>query len=167
MHIRVLQASDAEIYQALRLQGLQLHSESFGSTYEREAGFTVEMVQERITPRSEKFVLGAFDGEDRLVGIVTFVRATGVKETHKGNVYGMYITNDMQGRGIGKALLLELIHRAKTMDGLEQIYLTVVTSNDTAAKLYRSVGFESYGLERRALKQNGRYFDEELMVLKL
>lgn len=167
MNIRVLQPSDAEMYHELRLQSLKSYPEYYGSTYEREALFELETVKERLIPQKDKFVLGAFNGEERLMGMVTFVRETGVKVTHKGHVYGMYVTAGMQGKGIGKALLLELINRVKAMDGVEQICLAVVTSNHSALKLYQSMGFESYGLERRALKQNGRYFDEELMVLKL
>ena len=42
--------------------------------------------------------------------------------------------------------------------------LTVVSENEAARRLYRTLGFIEYGLERRALKQNGRYYDEVLMV---
>ncbi len=45
MKIRVLSEADAGDYQALRLRALQTNPESFGSTYEREAVFTIEMVQ--------------------------------------------------------------------------------------------------------------------------
>ncbi|WP_246020300.1 hypothetical protein [Lysinibacillus telephonicus] len=46
MKIHVLNEADAEDYQGLRLRALQTNPESFGSTYEREAVFTTEMVQE-------------------------------------------------------------------------------------------------------------------------
>lgn len=61
--------------------------------------------------------------------------------------------------------MLELIERAKHLDGLEQIKLTVVSENHPAKKLYKSLGFEVYGIERNALKFNGQYYDEDLMVL--
>ena len=48
---------------------------------------------------------------------------------------------------------------------MEQIMLAVGTTRDAAVKLYRSLGFESYGCERRALKIGDRYIDEEYMVL--
>lgn len=63
--------------------------------------------------------------------------------------------------------MLELIRKARNFDDLKQINLTVVSENDSAKKLYKSVGFEVYGVERNALKFNGRYFDEDLMVLNI
>ncbi|MEM5594526.1 hypothetical protein AAHH67_27330 [Niallia circulans] len=34
-------------------------------------------------------------------------------------------------------------------------------------KVYRAFGFETYGIDRKAIKINGKYYDEELMVLYL
>jgi RimJ/RimL family protein N-acetyltransferase len=79
----------------------------------------------------------------------------------------MYISPDLRGKGLGRTLLLELIKLVRDHDGLEQINLMVVSNNDPAKKLYESVGFEAYGAERNALKFNGQYYDQDLMVYKL
>ncbi len=167
MKIRVLHKSDAESYQELRLNGLTTNPEAFGSTYDRESKFSLDIVIERIEPNKDKFVLGAFKENNSLIGIVTFVRENAVKTSHKGNVFGMYVTPEMRGKGVGKLLMLELIRKARKCEGLEQINLTVVSNNELAKKLYQSIGFRVYGMERNALKHNGQYFDEDLMVLKL
>ncbi|AJY75628.1 GNAT family N-acetyltransferase [Paenibacillus beijingensis] len=166
MTIRILQESDAPLYQDLRLSSLQINPDAFGSTYEREVDFSLETVAERIKPTKDKFVLGAFDERGSLVGMVTFVRVNSLKAAHKGNVYGMYVAPELRGKRLGKSLMLELIRQTRDCDGLEQINLTVVSNNDSAKKLYESVGFEVYGVERNVLKFNGKYFDEDLMVLK-
>ena len=166
MEIRKLNEMDAEKYQEIRLGALKTDPEAFGSTYEREVEFSIEHVVSRIVPTKERFVLGAlYKGE--LVGIVTFMRESGLKTYHKGNVFGVYVKPDYRGRAIGKALLIELIEQAKQCEGLEQMNLAVVTVNRSAKKLYESLGFEVYGTERNALKFNNHYFDENLMVLKL
>ncbi|MEC0227835.1 GNAT family N-acetyltransferase [Paenibacillus alba] len=167
MHIRILHETDAQLYQELRLSALKANPEAFGSTYEREVEFSLETVAERLKLSSGKFVLGAFDGGDSLVGIVTFVRENSLKTAHKGNVYGMYVAPQTRGKGVGKLLMLELIKQARDLAGLEQINLTVVSNNDSAKQLYKSLGFVVYGVEPNALKFNGRYADEDLMVLKL
>ncbi|WP_372633662.1 N-acetyltransferase family protein [Cohnella sp.] len=168
MNIRILQHSDAESYRQLRLAGLQTNPEAFGSTYEQEAQFTLETMINRITPSKDKFVLGAFaeDGSS-LTGIVTFVRESGVKTSHKANVYGMYVAPSARGKGIGRRLLVELIEKAKECDGLEQINLAVVSDNAPAKKLYRALGFDTYGVEKNALKYNDQYYDEDFMVFRL
>ncbi|QGQ98046.1 GNAT family N-acetyltransferase [Paenibacillus psychroresistens] len=167
MNIRILQESDAESYQKLRLDSLIVNSEAFGSTYERESKFSIETFAERLKPTKDKFVLGAFTLNGSLVGIVTYVRESGLKTAHKGNIFGMYVSPEMRGKGLGKTLLLELIKWARDHDGLEQINLMVVSNNNSAKKLYKSVGFEVYGTERNALKFKGQYYDEDLMVFKL
>jgi RimJ/RimL family protein N-acetyltransferase len=167
MNIQVLNETHANQYHQLRLQALKVNPEAFGSTYEREIKFSLETVKERIVPSEEKFVLGAFDGEDALVGIVTFIRENSLKTAHKGNIFGMYVTPECRGQGVGKRLILDLITRARNFEGLEQINLTVVSTNLSAKNLYESIGFRSYGVERNALKFNGQYDDEDLMVIYL
>ncbi|TQR45954.1 GNAT family N-acetyltransferase [Paenibacillus popilliae] len=167
MNIRVLQESDAQAYQELRLTGLQTNSEAFGSTYERESNFTLETIIDRVKPSKDKFVMGAFDDEGTLIGMAAFVRENGMKTADKGNLFGMYVREEMRGKGVSKNLLLALITRASEIDGVEQINLTVVSSNEPAKRLYSTVGFQIYGIERRALKYNGQYFDEDWMVLQL
>ncbi len=44
------------------------------------------------------------------------------------------------------------------------VQLTVVTENEAARRLYEAMGFVEYGYEKRALKHDGRYYDEVLMV---
>lgn len=50
------------------------------------------------------------------------------------------------------------------MEGLKQINLSVVTTNQAAVKLYRKLGFETYGIEKNALEYHGQEYNEELMA---
>ena len=79
----------------------------------------------------------------------------------------MYVSPDQRGLGIGKSLMVEAIQVANDWTGVEQVYLTVVTTNEPAKKLYASLGFEVFGTEKKALKVSDTYFDEEHMVLFL
>ncbi|WP_369436222.1 GNAT family N-acetyltransferase [Lysinibacillus fusiformis] len=144
MKIRILNESDALLYQEVRLSVLKINPEAFGSTYEREVKFSLESVAERLEPAKDKFVLGAFNNNGSLVEIVTFMRENSLKTSHKGNVFGMYVAPEGRGNGLGKSPIIELIGKAKNCDGLEQINLTVVSENSSAKKLYKSLGFEVY-----------------------
>jgi L-amino acid N-acyltransferase YncA len=79
----------------------------------------------------------------------------------------MYVPREMRRKGIGKALLEAAIAYAKTLSGLEQINLSVVLTSREARHLFISLGFETYGVERNALKLGDQYFDQELMTLRL
>ena len=46
---------------------------------------------------------------------------------------------------------------------VEQILLTVADNNKSAIHLYKKFGFETYGIETQAMKDNGQYTDEVLM----
>ena len=41
----------------------------------------------------------------------------------------MYVSPEKRGSGIGKALVVEAINKANDLQGVEQVYLTVVTTN--------------------------------------
>ena len=45
--------------------------------------------------------------------------------------------------------------------------VSVSSSQIAAKKLYRSLGFESFGVEEKALKIGDQYLKEEYMVLRL
>ncbi len=45
------------------------------------------------------------------------MRETNLKTKHKGNIYGMYVSPEMRGNGVGRALMLEVIHREKLTKG--------------------------------------------------
>jgi len=50
---------------------------------------------------------------------------------------------------------------------VELIQLAVVSDNEQARRLYERLGFLEYGLEKKSLKQDGRYYDEVLMAKDL
>ena len=102
-----------------------------------------------------------------MVGIAGFRREQETKRHHKGSIWGMYVPQELRGKGIGKALLQAAIAYAKSLPGLEYINLAVVLTNKEARHLFISLGFETYGLERQALKLHDHYFDQELMTLRL
>lgn len=166
MRIRVLGESDIDMYFALRLRGLKTNPEAYGSTYERERQFTFDEKATRIRATDNKFVLGAFESGGSLIGIVTFVRNEGMKERHKGNIFGMYVAPENRRQGVGKALICKLLENAGQLPRLEQVHLAVVSENASAKSLYWSLGFKTYGVEPNALFYEGQYYDEELMVFK-
>lgn len=165
MRIRPLNPEDAASFRELRLKALRDHPDAFGQSYEEAMNLSIEEMAERLKPSPDAFILGAFDAEGRLMGMVGFYRETGVKKRHKGVIWGMYCRPECRGKGVGKALLAEAVSRAKGMEGLEMITLRVVSSNGAAKGLYASLGFWTWGKEPKSLKIGSLYVDQELMVL--
>jgi RimJ/RimL family protein N-acetyltransferase len=168
MEIRVLTEADADEFWSLRLRALQDDPEAFGASYEEAVTTPIANVIQRLRDANmapDNLILGAF--EEDLVGMVGFRREPGDKLRHKAVIWGMYVVPEARGQGIARALLYNVLARAISIADLEQINLSVVTTNGAARRLYLSLGFEVYGLERRALKVNDQYLDEEHMVLFL
>jgi len=165
MKIRRLNPLDAETYLAIRLKALQNNPEAFGSSYEEEKDQPIEKYVLRFQS-SDSITVGAFV-DDQLVGVVTLFRESLAKLQHRVNIIAMYVAPSQRGLGIGKSLMVEAIQLANDWAGVEQVYLTVVTTNEPAKKLYTSFGFEVFGTEKTALKVKDTYYDEAHMVLFL
>ena len=167
MEVRILTQQDAEAFWNLRLRALQEDPESFGASYteilERGiAGSTQDLTQLNES-RRDAVTFGAFDGKT-LVGTTSFEREEMVKMRHKGIIWGMYVPRELRRQGIGRALLEAAIAYARELPGLEQINLNVVLTSREARRLFITLGFETWGIERHALKLSDRYFDQEHMV---
>lgn len=151
-------------YRNFFLAGLREHEESFRISPEDElhAPFPTRAA-------ADSFTLGAVSDAGELLGVVSFERegATREKLRHKGLLFRMYVARAASGQGIGKILIRETIERARALGDVEQINLTVVAANERAKGIYAAFGFETFSIEKRAIKYHGKYFDEETMVLFL
>ena len=166
MSIRKLTGADASAFRALRLRALQEHPEAFTSSYEEDVGKPLEASAQRIDATSDNVFWGAFV-DDELRGMIGLVRETRAKNRHSGDVVAMYVAPEWGRRGIGRDLLKNLIDHARDEMALEQLVLTVTRDNASASELYKAVGFTTFGLEPRAIKVGGEYFDKEHMILSL
>jgi RimJ/RimL family protein N-acetyltransferase len=79
----------------------------------------------------------------------------------------MYVTSSKRGIGAGKALLIAAINKAMDLAEVEQINLNVTASNQIAKQLYAKLGFTEFGLEKKSLKVNEKYYDDAYLVLHL
>ncbi len=155
--LRLLSVEDLEAYRELRLLGLQESPTAFGSSNERESVQDDEFFEKRITATDDQWSLGAF-AEDRLVGVLSFVRDSGVKTKHRGALWGMYVHPDWRGQGIGRQLMVDMLKRIDALAGLRWIRLSVTSGNVVAEKLYESLGFVRYGDEPEAMFVDGKYY---------
>lgn len=167
MYIRLLTPEDAWEYWELRLEALKQNPAAFSTNYEEAVRREnpIEGVAKNFMNEGN-YTFGAFvDG--KLIGNVTLLEEKHENLKHRANILAMYVTPERRGTGIGKALLSEAVRKARAIPELEKLNLNVETTNDKAKKLYLQAGFEVFGREEKALKLNGRYYDEEYMALFL
>jgi ribosomal protein S18 acetylase RimI-like enzyme len=77
----------------------------------------------------------------------------------------MYVRPAARKAAVGRRLVEAICNLARQQ--VELIQLTVVRDNEQARSLYVRLGFLEYGVEKNALKQDGRYYDEVLMAKDL
>jgi len=106
-------------------------------------------------------VLGEFRDAE-LVGIAGFAIQQGLKKAHKGILWGMYVGPAASKAAVGRRLVEANCNFARQQ--FELIQLTVVQENERARSLYATLAFLEYGVEKNALEQDGRYYDEVLMA---
>ena len=167
MEIRLLNADDAPAYRVLRTEALRTEPFAFGSDYESYIKKTDEQVAAQVVPIEDRvFTLGAFvDGE--LIGSATLWRTESIRFRHGADLTAMYVSDSARGKGVGKALVAALIERARTLNGLEKISLSVSTCQQSACRLYRSMGFVTWGIEENAIKVGEETTATEHMTLRL
>jgi RimJ/RimL family protein N-acetyltransferase len=161
IQVRRLAPAEGAAYREIRLEALRLNPEAFGSTFEAESVRPLEHFSGRV---GQCPVFGAFRGAE-IVGMAGFLGREGAKDAHKGYLWGMYVRPGARNSGVGKKLAEAVIDYAR--QHVEVLQLDVVSENEAARRLYARLGFVEYGIERKALKQAGRYYDEVLMAKDL
>jgi ribosomal protein S18 acetylase RimI-like enzyme len=159
MDIRTLQATDAAIFQVLRLDALCECPSSFSSSYEEERHIPLSRVGERLAPAPERAVFGAFENSV-LIGTVGLRQERARKLAHKAVIWGVYVAPEYRRRGVGRLLMEHTLAHAAAMPGLRQVTLGANSANPASIALYRSVGFEPFGLEKGFLLVDGVLYDE-------
>jgi len=94
------------------------------------------------------------------------IRRQPFKQRHVG-LFGISISKDFRGMGLGRELMNVLMKRAKEVMGLEMIILSVNAENEAARALYKSMGFLESGVTPKAFLQDGTYEDQVSMYKML
>ncbi len=152
---------DTALFREIRLESLKKSPDSFGSDLASEIGKPADWFAERLTTSD---VLGAFHGEE-LLGIAGFQVGQTTKRAHVGTLWAVYVRPKARSAGVARRLVEAVLELARGR--VEKVNLTVDRQNIHARRLYASLGFVEFGLEKNALKVGDRYLDDVLMTRQL
>jgi L-phenylalanine/L-methionine N-acetyltransferase len=125
---------------------------------------SVELWRKRLAEPPEGFYLLVACVDDQVVGDIglnTFPSRP--RRKHVGEI-GMAVRDDIQGRGVGSALMQAAIDLADNWLNLTRLELQVYTDNEPAIRLYKKFGFTIEGTLMKHAFRGGQYVDSYTMA---
>ena len=123
---------------------------------------SMEMWRQRVADKpGRRHLVACLEG--KVVGHMALDVMENPRRSHVAT-FGIGVAAHMQGRGVGGALMREMINLCDNWLRIERIELTVFTDNAPAVALYQRFGFEIEGTVRRFALRNGEYVDAYFMA---
>lgn len=142
VEVRRVAAAEWQAFKSVRLAALAESPSAFGSTHEREVAYDDGVWQERarIGSYSADRAMFLAWSDDRPVGIV------GGNRDDDGHVelVAMWVSPDARRGAVGQRLVTAVLDFARAT-GTDRVELWVVRGNDSAQRLYETMGFAVTG----------------------
>ncbi|MEK3953353.1 GNAT family N-acetyltransferase [Psychrobacillus sp. FSL K6-1464] len=163
VEIRLAEQKDA--VNMLEIQRAVLSEEQYLLSTSEEFNQSVDgqkaWIQSKIDNGRETILVAEI--ENVVVGWLVFQSSNRKRLSHTGSL-GMMIDSAFRGKGIGKALLQELLNWAEQNRYIEKVSLGVFSTNINAISLYKKMGFIEEGRKIGEVKLNdNEYIDDVLM----
>jgi RimJ/RimL family protein N-acetyltransferase len=161
VNLRELEYRDLEILNAWR-NDVRLIS-NLGSGFNFISEETDKRWYENYLANRDKAVRLAIEVDGTYVGNVNL---TNISFVNRSAEYSIFIGDPVyRGQGVGFIASSKTIEHGIENLGLQRIWLTVLSTNTPAIKMYEKLGFELEGTLRRALYKEGEFRDLMLMSL--
>lgn len=119
--------------------------------------------EKRLASPPGYYQLAAIEGNE-VVGFAELVtHPDAPRHAHAGELNMIAVSEGLQGRGIGQALVAGVLDLADNWLMLERVGLVVWTRNNHAVRLYEHFGFEIEGTMRAYARWQGELIDAFVM----
>lgn len=147
VEIRAVSSGDWQLMRDVRLAALAEAPDAFGSTYAREAGFSEQQWQARISDRAVTY-LAYLPGQATPAGLAGVY----LDEDATAQLVSMWVAPAARGKQVGRALVEAAAAWARAR-GHRTLFLWVTEANAPARRLYEGCGFTPTG-ESQPLPSN-------------
>jgi ribosomal protein S18 acetylase RimI-like enzyme len=161
VEIRRLPAESWKDYRNLRLEALRSDPSAFGSSVAEEEALTEDEWRRRI--KNALFAISDIEP----VGMIVYVFSTRTKTKHVADIFGVYVSAERRGKGLGTRLLRRALTEIQENRGIKKVRLSVNPRLLPAVQLYKKAGFVVVGRARKELKIGRKFYDMLYMEKKL
>ncbi|MCH7321616.1 GNAT family N-acetyltransferase [Solibacillus sp. MA9] len=112
----------------------------------------------------EKLVVAESRGQ--IVGMIVFRSKSTKRLSHTGSFTAM-VKKEYCNQGIGKLLIKELLNWAEHNTLIEKVSLGVLSTNQRAIELYKSMGFVEEGRKIKEVKFSDDFYVDDILMYKL
>jgi len=163
--IREASLADVEQFRELRLFALKDSPTSFSADYNLVFGLPTSYWEDRLRPNKYGTMFFA-ENNSKLVGMMGIRKSESPKTEHGAGIWGVFIRPEWRGMRIAEEMINLSCEWAK-LRKVQIVRLAVVSTNESAIRLYERCGFTVYGTEPRVLFYENKYYDEYLMSRSL
>ena len=157
VRIRRLTPDDWQLSRDVRLAALADAPYAYGSTLEREQAFDEATWRGRLAPSNGVITLATIG--ERPVGIIGIYTPA---DEDGAMLVAAWVRPDARGRGVGDALVADMIDWARAQD-YPELELRVADGNDVARNLFLRNGFLPTGV-REPLESDPSVGTEQLVI---
>jgi ribosomal protein S18 acetylase RimI-like enzyme len=163
--VAALGPQDWRDLRAIRLGALRSEPTAFSSSYEETLAWSDEVWRRRLANDHRLHLLAR--AGCRPIGIVGGYLGSDEGDDSVAVVFGMYVTGEHRGKGIGRLLLTSLIDRLSAFPQITTIRLGVTETQEPARRLYESMGFSVVGKTEEGIVVDDRRYEELIMELRV
>ena len=161
--IEILGPEQWQEYREIRLKAFQTDPASFGESYEREAKKSEEEIRKQLQDPNYRAYIARID--NKIVALVVYALIIPKNVEHMARISSVFTDPDFRRQGIGEKLMKRALDDLHQNSITSRIALSVGADKEAARKMYQKLGFVEFGLGRKEIKYNGKYYDQVQMEL--
>ncbi|WP_144512388.1 GNAT family N-acetyltransferase [Bacillus sp. FJAT-22090] len=121
-------------------------------------------IEKILANEREELIIAESNGQ--IVGLIVFRSKSTQRLLHTGSFTAM-VKKEFRNQGIGKLLIKELLNWAEHNPLIEKVSLGVLSTNQRAIELYKSMGFVEEGRKIKEVKFNDDLYVDDILMYKL
>lgn len=161
--IEVLKPEQWQEYREIRLKALKTDPTAFGESYEREMESSEEDLRQRLSDPNYRAYIAKIN--NKTVALVVYTLVIPKHVGHLAKLHSVFTDPDFRRQGVGEKLLGQVLNDLHQNPVTSRVTLSVGSEQEAAKKMYEKLGFVQYGLGRKEMKVNDKYYDMIQMEL--